>query len=104
MILTGEEIRKNLGDTIIIDPFDERQLNPNSYNLSLHDEVMTYEEIVLDRRPFVDRQARSIRPCYRWFWRCRLLRLLDIGDVRHSAGAHLRRGADLSDLLSHRHR
>ncbi len=50
MILTGEEIRKNLGDTIIIDPFDERQLNPNSYNLSLHDEVMTYEEIVLDMR------------------------------------------------------
>ena len=34
----------------IIDPFDESQLNPNSYNLTLHDEIMTYEEVVLDMR------------------------------------------------------
>ena len=50
MILTGDEIRKNLGTNILIDPFDERRLNPNSYNLTLHDEVMTYEEVVLDMR------------------------------------------------------
>lgn len=50
MILTGDEIRKNLGTNIFIDPFDEQRLNPNSYNLTLHDEVMTYEEVVLDMR------------------------------------------------------
>jgi dCTP deaminase len=50
MILTGEEIRNHLGQNIIIEPFDERQLNPNSYNLALHNEIMTYEEVVLDMR------------------------------------------------------
>lgn len=52
MILTGNEIKAQLGSNIIIDPFDERALNPNSYNLRLHDELIVYEEIVLDmRRP-----------------------------------------------------
>jgi dCTP deaminase len=52
MILTGHEIQARLGGDIIIDPFDEAQLNPNSYNLRLHDELLVYEEIVLDmRRP-----------------------------------------------------
>lgn len=50
MILSGEEIRKNLGKQIVIDPFREAQLNPNSYNLTLHDELLTYEEVVLDMR------------------------------------------------------
>jgi len=50
MILSGDEIRKHLGQQIIIDPFDESQLNPNSYNLRLHDELLTYEEVVLDMR------------------------------------------------------
>lgn len=48
MILSGDEILKNLGTNIHIDPFDPSRLNPNSYNLTLHDEVMTYEEVVLD--------------------------------------------------------
>ncbi|MCH8831061.1 MAG: dCTP deaminase [Planctomycetes bacterium] len=52
MILTGNEIRTRMGDDIVIDPFDEKQINPNSYNLRLHDELLVYEEIVLDmRRP-----------------------------------------------------
>lgn len=52
MILTGHEIKAQLGSNIIIDPFDEKQLNPNSYDLRLHDELIVYEEIVLDmRRP-----------------------------------------------------
>jgi dCTP deaminase len=52
MILSGNEIRRQMGKSIVIDPFDERQLNPNSYNLSLHDELLVYEEIVLDmKRP-----------------------------------------------------
>ena len=50
MILSGREIANRLGSKIVIDPFDERQLNPNSYNLTLHDELMTYEEVVLDMR------------------------------------------------------
>ncbi len=50
MVLSGLEIKRQLGDNIIIDPFDESKLNPNSYNLSLHDELMIYEEVVLDMR------------------------------------------------------
>lgn len=50
MILTGDEIRNHLGDNIIIEPFDESRLNPNSYNLTLHNELITYEEVVLDMR------------------------------------------------------
>jgi dCTP deaminase len=50
MILSGEEIRENLGNDIVIDPFDPNLLNPNSYNLTLHDEIMNYEEVVLDMR------------------------------------------------------
>jgi dCTP deaminase len=50
MILTGNEIRARLGQDVVIDPFNERQLNPNSYNLRLHNELLVYEEIVLDMR------------------------------------------------------
>lgn len=48
MILSGHQIKRNLGSNIVIDPFDESHLNPNSYNLTLHNEVMVYEEVVLD--------------------------------------------------------
>lgn len=50
MILSGNEIRQQLGRNIVIDPFDESRLNPNSYNLALHDELLVYEEVVLDMR------------------------------------------------------
>ena len=50
MILSGNEIRQQLGSNVIIEPFDESRLNPNSYNLSLHDELLVYEEVVLDMR------------------------------------------------------
>ncbi|NIL96380.1 MAG: dCTP deaminase [Planctomycetales bacterium] len=50
MILSGNEIRQRLGNEVVIEPFEESRLNPNSYNLSLHDELMTYEEVVLDLR------------------------------------------------------
>lgn len=42
MILSGLEIRRRLGTDIEIEPFDARKLNPNSYNVTLHDELMTY--------------------------------------------------------------
>lgn len=52
MILSGSEIKAQLGNNIRIEPFTEEQLNPNSYNLRLHDELLVYEEIILDmRRP-----------------------------------------------------
>lgn len=50
MILSGDEIQKNLGTNIKITPFRQENLNPNSYNLTLHEEVMVYEEVVLDMR------------------------------------------------------
>lgn len=50
MILSGNQIQRELGERIVIDPFDEKNLNPNSYNLRLHAEVITYEEVVLDMR------------------------------------------------------
>jgi dCTP deaminase len=45
MILTGPAIRQRMdaGD-IVIDPFDEKQLNPNSYNLRLHNELLIYRK------------------------------------------------------------
>jgi dCTP deaminase len=48
MILSGQAIRDRLGSDIVIDPFEESQLNPNSYNLTLHDELMVYDELTLD--------------------------------------------------------
>ena len=50
MILSGHRIREELNRNIVIDPFSEANLNPNSYNLSLHNELMTYEEVLLDMR------------------------------------------------------
>ena len=49
MILTGPAIaaRRAAGD-VVIDPWDERRLNPNSYNLSLHDELLVYDDLELD--------------------------------------------------------
>jgi dCTP deaminase len=50
MVLSGQEIKRQLGTNIFIDPFDESRLNANSYDLALHDELMVYEEVVLDMR------------------------------------------------------
>src|SRR5262245_23842318 len=61
MILSGHEIRRQLGAKIKIDPFDEANLNPNSYNLTLHNELMTYEEVVLDMRK-ANRVRRLVIP------------------------------------------
>ena len=69
MILSGHEIERQLGQNIIIDPFDSANLNPNSYNLTLHDELMTYEEVVLDmckpnrvRRMSIPREGLVLAP------------------------------------------
>ena len=44
MILSGKEIMKQREEgKIVIDPFDEKQVNPNSYNLRLGNKVFGYD-------------------------------------------------------------
>ncbi len=50
MILSGLEIKKRIGKEIKIEPFDEKYLNPNSYNLRLDRELLTYDEDILDMK------------------------------------------------------
>jgi dCTP deaminase len=50
MILSGKEILKRKDQDIIIEPFNENQVNPNSYNLRLHNELMVYENSPLDMK------------------------------------------------------
>ncbi len=50
MILSGKEILKHIGKEIQIKPFDESRLNPNSYNLSLANELLVYEDEILDMK------------------------------------------------------
>jgi len=50
LILSGKEIYRNLGKKIWIEPFNLEQLNPNSYNLRLHNQLLVYDEPVLDMK------------------------------------------------------
>ncbi len=51
MILSGKEIHKNvLAGDIIIEPFDKSKINPNSYNLTLSNELLVYEHKELDMK------------------------------------------------------
>ena len=50
MILSGLAIKEKLNKEIFIDPFNEDQLNTNSYNLRLHHELLVYDEDVLDMK------------------------------------------------------
>ena len=50
MILSGKEIEKKIGKEIFIDPYNSNQLNPNSYNLTLHNELLTYSSANLDMK------------------------------------------------------
>lgn len=59
MILSGLEIQKRLGSDILIDPYNPSQLNPNSYNLKLHNELLVYDNPVLDMK--VPNSASIIR-------------------------------------------
>jgi len=62
MILSGLAIKQHIGREIIIDPFDESRLNPNSYNLSLHNELLTYTHDTLDMRTDNPTQTLTIPP------------------------------------------
>ena len=50
MILSGKEIQRHIGKEIIIEPFDQSRVNPNSYNLTLHIELLVYENHELDMK------------------------------------------------------
>lgn len=50
MILSGREIGRHMGKEIVITPFHKEQLNPNSYNLTLSDDLMIYDHHELDMK------------------------------------------------------
>lgn len=50
MMLSGKEIQSHLNDGIFIEPFNPNQLNPNSYNLRLHNELLVYTSNVIDMK------------------------------------------------------
>ncbi len=50
MILAGKEIESRIGDDIVIEPFDKTRINPNSYNLTLHNELLVYKDSLLDMK------------------------------------------------------
>jgi len=59
MILTGQEILKNVENKkITIDPFNISQLNPNSYNFTLGNKLMLYNNYILDAKK--DNDVREI--------------------------------------------
>lgn len=58
MILSGREIKDQIGKDIFIQPFSDKQLNPNSYNLRLHNELIIYEEKILDMKK--DNRSKKI--------------------------------------------
>jgi dCTP deaminase len=58
MILTGKEIEKEVAaGRIEIDPFDPAKLNPNSYNVTLANELYTYA--VDDYEGFIDAAEKN---------------------------------------------
>jgi dCTP deaminase len=62
MILTGPEIKDRLGKDITIEPFDSKNLNPNSYNLRLSKDLLVYTEMPLDMKKDNPCQALEIPP------------------------------------------
>ncbi|MBQ9564053.1 MAG: dCTP deaminase [Synergistaceae bacterium] len=63
MILSGREILKEMDrGNIAIEPFDARRVNPNSYNLSLHKDLLVYRGETLDMRTPNETETISIPP------------------------------------------
>jgi len=51
MILSGPEIKRNIDlEKIKITPYNDKSLNPNSYNLHLHNKLLTYTQSPLDMK------------------------------------------------------
>ncbi|MDO5552275.1 MAG: dCTP deaminase [Planctomycetia bacterium] len=63
MILSGLAIKKEIqAGSIVIDPFNDSQLNPNSYNLRLHDKLLVYRNLPLDIKKANDYEFITIPP------------------------------------------
>jgi len=50
LILTGNEIKKRMGNDIVIHTFDEKRINSNSYNLRLGKKLKVYYGQFLDMK------------------------------------------------------
>ena len=63
MILSGLEIARQvaLGNISITD-FDPKRVNPNSYNLRLHNELLVYTDDILDMKQPLNTQHLTIPP------------------------------------------
>lgn len=62
MILSGKEILKHMGKEIIIEPFRPESINPNSCNLSLHNELLVYKNRILDMKIPNEAELLTIPP------------------------------------------
>lgn len=61
MILSGKEIHKQIAaGKIVIEPFDKGFINPNSYNLRLHNELLIYTDEILDMKKPLNTQKLII--------------------------------------------
>jgi len=61
MILSGLEIKKQIGlKHIEITPYDEKCVNPNSYNLRLHNELLVYTDDILDMKKAMTTETINI--------------------------------------------
>jgi len=60
MILSGKEIHERLNKDIFIKPFNKKQLNPNSYNVKLHNELLIYDAITLDMKKLLRTKTLKI--------------------------------------------
>jgi dCTP deaminase len=51
MILTGPKIREEVkNDNIVIEPFHDDQVNPNSYDFRIGNKILVYKNEILDTR------------------------------------------------------
>lgn len=63
MILSGLEIKNQIEKgNIKIEPFDENLINPNSYNLRLHNELLVYKSNTLDMKKEQETRRIEIPP------------------------------------------
>lgn len=63
MILTGSEIEKRVhSGEIVISPFSHENINPNSYNFRLHNQMKVYEGDVIDVRAEASTRTIEIGP------------------------------------------
>ncbi len=49
MLLSGNRIKREMAKgNIVITPFEDRHINPNSVNLTLHNELLAYDDQILN--------------------------------------------------------